>query len=197
VRVRFRLLYVVLVALPTLRLVQGARTWPFLLWAGVGWLIALVALAVYAKRHLSKDPAPKTDLRLPKRFHVPTGRVSPTGEEPKLFDGSREQWNALTDQERRYALVNMSEEEQIVLSPPLPTSKEELDEKYGDWTNERLEEETAFHAQIAQYLSEIVAHFEWRTDLDPADAEDRKAIEKESERLFGAEPTLYVPSEPA
>ena len=81
--------------------------------------------------------------------------------------------------------------------PAVPTSKEELDEKYGDWTNERLEEEAAFHAQIAQYLSEIVAHFEWRTGLDPADAKDGKAIEKESERLFGAEPTLYVPSEPA
>ena len=194
---KFRLLYVVLVALPTLRLVQGARTWPFLLWAGAGWLIALVALVVYAKRRLSKDAAPKTDLRLPKRFHVPTGPVSATGEEPKFFDGSREQWNALTDQERRYALVNMSEEEKNVLSPPVPTSKEELDERYGDWTDERLEEEAAFHAQIAQYFSEIVAHFEWRTDLDPPDAEERKAIENESERLFGAEPTLHVPSESA
>ena len=122
-----RLLYIALVALPTLRLVQGARTWPFSgSGPGAGWLIALVALAVYAKRHLSEDSAPKTDLRLPTRFYVPTGPVSPTGEKPKLFDGSREQWNGLTDQERRYALVNMSEEEQNVLSPPFPTSKRSL-----------------------------------------------------------------------
>jgi hypothetical protein len=91
------------------------------------------------------------------RMRVPTGTGGPIGEAPRIFDGSLDQWETLSDQQRRYALLNLTAREKELLTKPdlSPLSHEEIVELIGGWDFERMEAQAEFLDQVAQHEAEI------------------------------------------
>jgi hypothetical protein len=138
-----------------------------------------------------KRPAQERRLRR----GVPVEPVGPTGEAPRLFHGSWEEWATLSETERRHAVLNMGEDElSKVAVYPEWQSPAEMTEEIGNWTADDLRAHSRFLEQLARYREEIADYFDHVVALldeneveSPSDlpVEPRARLDAETEALFG------------